>query len=215
MALSSSAYFAMGAVAVTIAVIVFLITPLISQMKQLDKVVMAKLSALPSIETYATLFDIITQQNVYNDGLLREYNSIKKSVDGLTEVVGGLNDFQEACDIKMGKFMSNLDNLKHSLDKLEDSLEEYTVQLEFNANKSSKQINSLVRARIGTTSFLINLIDMLKTTDNIPSGFNGSQLYEIREELKVDAENIKNMNYISPSRNTKSGTVNKLTDSEY
>ena len=208
MNLSSSAYFAMGAVTVTIVVIVLLVAPLVNQMKQLDKVVMDKLSLLPTTDTYSTLFSIITDQNQLNDGLLVEYETIKNHVKNLTTTIGGLNDFQDTCDTKMTTFLTNIK-------QLEDSLKQYENILEFNGERSSKQINSLVTARIETTTFLIELVDMLKQDNKIPSGFNGARLYTIREELRIGAESIKNMNYKGSQYNQKSGTIDKLTNSKY
>lgn len=205
---SSSAYFAMGAVSVTIVILVLLVAPLVNQMKQLDKIVMEKLSMSPTSDTYTELFSVITDQNQLNDSLLQEYEEIKFSVDTLTETLIGINKIQGNCEENMEIFTSNMK-------KLESTLDDYVTQSEFNSDKSSKQINSLVKARIDTTTFLINMIESLKETNNISVNFDASKLYEIRENLKVGAETIKNMNYRTPIHNQKSGAVDKLTDSEY
>lgn len=206
--LASSAYFALGAVSVIIVIMILVITPIMNHLKQLDKVVMEKLSSLPTTETYSTLFGVITDQNVNNDAMLLEYQSIKENVEKLIEVVGGLDDFQDTCDIKMGKFMEQMNSL-------EDRLKEYGNHLEFNENRSSLQINSLVKARIDTTTFLIKLIDSLKGSSIIDSDLKSGSLYKIREDLRVGYESVKNTNYASTDRNPRSGTINKLTDFKY
>lgn len=206
--LASSAYFALGAVTVTIIIYVLVIIPIMNHMKQLDKVVMDKLSLLPTTDTYSTLFQIITDQNVFNEGLLKEYENVKNSVIELSQTIRDLNTDNEFVQQKINDFM---EQMRH----LEMSLEDYAAHLEFNDDRSSRQINSLVKARIDMTTFLIKLMDSLKATNQISPDFDGTTLYEIREELRVGAESIKNMNYHSSRINPRSGSVDKLTDFEY
>jgi len=208
MNLSTSAYFALGAVLVTAIVFVLIITPLMNHVKQLDDVVMEKLSLLPTTDTYSTLFSIITDQNVFNEGLLKEYELIKDAVVRLNAIIAGMNGDQELLQENINLFVEQMRNL-------EMSLEDYAAHLEFNDDKSSRQINSLVKARIDTTTFLIKLIESLKASQHIDPNFNGDTLYEIREELRVGVETIKNMNYRSLKSNPRSGSVDKLTDFEY
>lgn len=206
--LASSAYFALGAVSIIVVVLVLIITPIMNHIKQLDEVVMKKLSTLPTTETYATIMGVITDQNINNESMLVEYQLIKESVEKLIEVVNGLDDFQDTCDVKMGKFMAQMN-------ELENRLTEYGNHIEFNENRSSIQINSLVKARIETTTFLIKLIDSLKGSSIIDSDLKSTSLYKIREDLRVGYESIKNANYTSSDSNPRSGAINKLTDFRY
>jgi len=206
--LSTSAYFALGAVSITVIVVILIITPLMNHVKQLDEVVMKKLSLLPTTDTYSTLFELITDQNVLNEGLLKEYGEIRNSVIKLNEIISGLNGDQEILQHNMDIFIEQMNNL-------EISLEDYTAHLEFNDDKASRQINSLVKARIDMTTFLIKLIESLKASKHIEPDFSGETLYAIREELRVGVETIKNMNYRSHQTNPRSGSVDKLTDFEY
>jgi len=206
--ISTSAYFALGVVSVTIVIYILVIAPLMNHVKQLDDVIMDKLSLLPTTDTYATLFSIITDQNVFNEGLLKEYEEIRDAVLKLNEIISGINGDQDKLRENMGIFIEQMNNL-------EMTLEDYASHLEFSTEKTSKQMNSLVNAKIDTTTFLIKLIDSLKTTKHIDQAFNGEGLYELRENLKVGVEIIKNMNYKSKQPNPRSGSVDKLTDSEY
>lgn len=206
--LGTSAYFALGAVSIMIVIWVLIITPLMNQITSLNNVVMEKLSLLPTTQVYGQLFEVITDQNVNNDALLKEYEIIKQTVSKLTDAVNDINHFQSECDDKMQQFV---DSLAH----LTILIKEYTTYFEFNDDRTSTQINSLVRARIDTTTFLIELMETLQQSKAIPAEFKSSSLYEIREDLRIGFESIKNKNYKSNPFNPRSGSIDKLTDFKY
>ncbi len=206
--LSTSAYFSLGLVSVTIVIYIFIIIPFVNHMKQLDNVVMEKLSLLPTTETYSTLFAVITDQNVFNDGLVKEYEETKDIIKSLIDVVAQVNADQKSV-------RTNIDIFLEKMQHLEMSLEDYSAHLEFNEDKNTKQINSLVQARIDTTTFLIELFESLKVSKSISSDFSDKTLYKIREELRIGVETIKHMSYTSSNINPRSGSVNKVTDSTY
>ena len=226
--ISTSAYYVLGVMTVALAVLGFIIYPLIKHIQNMDNIVEKKLSLLPTSTVYEELFNTLKSVNKNNESISEEFQKIKEDVDLLTKELKILNKTELINDMS-DIFLEDRENLIGRFSKevniIDNDIKKFIEHFRYSFESSTRvQMDNLVLSKIVHTKVLIKLV-----TEMISCGLIGevdlNPLKTLISNLEdgfdsVNTEPLKNVIHVSGgykllSSNFRSGNMSRLHDEKY